>query len=192
VRQSVPTDAEAVAQVDETAQEAGPPAVHRAPVRSQRPTPLVATRRAQPGAAERPAAPSSGAAIETHRVQPGDTLSSLAERYYGSAKHARFLAEANPQISDPNVLRIGTVVKIVPLPADGTADRPRSTPSANTATASGQRTYRVKAGDSFYSIARDVLGDSKRWRELLDMNRDAVGGDPTRLQIGQVLVLPKQ
>jgi len=86
----------------------------------------------------------------------------------------------------------GMLLRIVPLPADGTADRPRPTASADTVTPSGQRTYRVKAGDSFYSIARDVLGDPKRWQELLELNRDAVGGDPTHLQIGQALVLPEQ
>ena len=188
-RQTVPTGSEAVAQAGETTQEPGPSAARPAPVRRQRPTPLVATRRPPQATAERPEATSNEAAIETHRVQSGDTLSSLAERYYGSAKHTRLLAEANPQIRDPNVLRIGTVVKIVPLPAEGTTARPSRAPAS---AAGGQRTYRVKAGDSFYSIARDVLGDAKRWQELLELNKDAVGGDPTHLQIGQVLVLPKQ
>jgi nucleoid-associated protein YgaU len=191
-RETVPTDTEAVAQADETTQEPGLSAARPALVRGQRPTPLVATRRPSRGTAEPPEATSNEAAIETHHVQAGDTLSSLAERYYGSAKHTRFLAEANPQIGDPNVLRIGTVVKIVPLPADGTAARPSRAPASDAAIAGGQRTYRVKAGDSFYSIARDVLGDAKRWQEVLDLNRDAVSGDPTHLQIGQVLVLPRQ
>ncbi len=191
-RQTVPTDAEAVAQAGEITQEPGPPSVQPAPVSRQRPTPLVATRRPSQATAERPEATSDEAAIETHRVQSGDTLSSLAERYYGSTRHTRFLAEVNPHIRDPNVLRIGTVVKIVPLPADGTTARPRTTPSTGAVTASGRRTYRVEAGDSFYSIARDVLGDAKRWQELLELNKDAVGGDPTHLQIGQVLVLPTQ
>jgi nucleoid-associated protein YgaU len=122
-------------------------------------------------------------------VQPGDTLSSLALRYYGSAVFTRHLIENNLHIADPDRLTIGMVVKIPPAPA-GVARR-APTPS-KTAEARGPRTYTTKAGDSFYAIARDVLGDARRWKELLELNAHVVGGDPTRLQVGQVLVLPNR
>ncbi|MDX2036240.1 MAG: LysM peptidoglycan-binding domain-containing protein [Isosphaeraceae bacterium] len=50
-------------------------------------------------------------------------------------------------------------------------------------------TYRVRTDDTLRSIARDVLGDSRRDRELLELNR-ALISDPRRLTPGQVLVLP--
>ncbi|UCE58343.1 MAG: LysM peptidoglycan-binding domain-containing protein [Phycisphaerales bacterium] len=56
--------------------------------------------------------------------------------------------------------------------------------------AAGRRTYTVKPGDSFYAIARTVLGDASRWKHLFALNRDLVGGDPKKLQVGQVLALP--
>ncbi len=124
-------------------------------------------------------------AIERHRVQEGDTIASLARQYYGSAQFAEFLISRNKQLADPARLRVGEIVNIVPRPTDG---RPPAVGPATPAT----REYRVKAGDSFYRIARDVLGDATRWNELFLMNKKLVGNDPTKLQIGQVIALPRK
>jgi nucleoid-associated protein YgaU len=51
-------------------------------------------------------------------------------------------------------------------------------------------TYRVRAHDTLRSIARDTLGDSHRYREILDLNREVID-DPTRLVSGQSLTLPE-
>jgi len=134
------------------------------------------------------------AAVDTHRVQPGDSLASLAQTYYGNAKYAKFLAESNPGITDPAKLALGQTVKIPPLPADIDSKfanaAPAKTTTPATTTAGGKRTYKVKAGDSFYRIAKDQLGNAERWKELLALNKTLVHGDPTALQPGQTLVLP--
>jgi nucleoid-associated protein YgaU len=134
------------------------------------------------------------AAVDTHRVQPGDSLASLAQTYYGNAKYAKFLAESNPGITDPAKLALGQTVKIPPLPADIDSKLanavPAKTTTPATTTAGGKRTYKVKAGDSFYRIAKDQLGNAERWKELLALNKTLVHGDPTALQPGQTLVLP--
>ncbi|MBI4719199.1 MAG: LysM peptidoglycan-binding domain-containing protein [Planctomycetes bacterium] len=127
-------------------------------------------------------------------MQPGDTFASLALAYYGSSKYARFLVEQNPGLGDPGKLTVGTLVKIPPQPASyepASAKRTESGSGAATAKApAGQRTYQVRSGDSFYAIARDQLGDATRWKELLDLNKELVKGDPTRLRTGQVVLLP--
>ena len=51
-------------------------------------------------------------------------------------------------------------------------------------------TYRVRAHDTLRSIARDTFGDSHRYREILDLNREVID-DPTRLVSGQSLILPE-
>ncbi len=51
-------------------------------------------------------------------------------------------------------------------------------------------TYRVRAHDTLRSIARDTLGDPHRYREILDLNRDAVD-DGGRLTPGATLRLPE-
>lgn len=49
--------------------------------------------------------------------------------------------------------------------------------------------HKVRSRETLRSIARDRLGDSRRAREILDLNRDAIP-DPARLPVGQVLDLP--
>lgn len=152
-------------------------------------------------AVQNAAAPSSGIAIptgpvETHRVQPGDTLATLAQSYYGNSKYATFLLESNPEVKDPARLGVGTTVKIPPKPEGNPPEAPRTVrgtkePSATDA-APGGRTYRVQAGDSFYSIAKKELGDANRWKELFALNKQAVKGDATNLQIGQIVKLPEK
>ncbi len=167
----------------------------------------------QPAAAAGSPVPSSGAsalpemsgpraAIDTHRVQAGDSFMSLSKAYYGNEKYAPFLMSANPEVEDPARLRIGTVLKIPPLPADidsglagGAAEGPgeaASKKSGGDTSAGGppRRTYRVLPGDSFYRIARDQLGDASRWRELLTLNEKLVNGDPKNLKPGQEILLP--
>ncbi len=52
-----------------------------------------------------------------------------------------------------------------------------------------QRSYTIKAGDSLYKIARQVYGDSSRWREILAANRDRIP-DETNLQVGTTIRIP--
>ena len=44
--------------------------------------------------------------------------------------------------------------------------------------------------DTLRSIARDMLGDSRRSGEILDLNRGVID-DPSQLIVGQVLELPE-
>jgi len=54
---------------------------------------------------------------------------------------------------------------------------------------SAPATYTVRKGDTFYGIARKVYGDPARAADLVRANRDRVP-DPTRLRVGQTIVLP--
>ena len=49
------------------------------------------------------------------------------------------------------------------------------------------KTYVVRAGDSLSKIARDVLGDINRWREIALLNAIA---SPYTIYVGEVLTLP--
>lgn len=68
---------------------------------------------------EGPSAPTSAAAPahaeQSYAVQAGDTLSKIAKRFYGEAQAYRTIFEANrDQLSDPDKIRTGQVLKIPP------------------------------------------------------------------------------
>ena len=52
------------------------------------------------------------------------------------------------------------------------------------------RLYEVRSGDTLSEIAEARLGDSNRWPEIHDLNRDIVP-NPNRIFPGQVLILPR-
>ncbi|OUZ11076.1 hypothetical protein BHE97_06520 [Aeromicrobium sp. PE09-221] len=51
-------------------------------------------------------------------------------------------------------------------------------------------TYTTGRGDSLWKIAQRVLGDGTRYTELVDLNRDVLGGRPDFLPIGLALRVP--
>lgn len=75
--------------------------------RSQSP----ATPAASAEVAPRPASRQTDDPSDFHVVQPGDTLSQIAERYLGSAQRADELARLNG-LGDPSALRVGQVLKL--------------------------------------------------------------------------------
>jgi nucleoid-associated protein YgaU len=56
--------------------------------------------------------------------------------------------------------------------------------------AASGKTYVVKSGDSLSKIAKEVLGDAKRWPEIHELNKDLIGENPNVIHPGQKLNLP--
>lgn len=57
--------------------------------------------------------------VVEYRVKAGDTLSRIAQSYYGSVRHADFIFRANRDIlSSPDSLRVGQTLKLPPLPTE--------------------------------------------------------------------------
>jgi len=54
-----------------------------------------------------------------------------------------------------------------------------------------ERTYTVRSGDSLSKIAKALMGDAKKWRQLYEANKDVVGSNPDLIKPGQVLKIPK-
>ena len=50
-------------------------------------------------------------------------------------------------------------------------------------------TYIVIKGDFLWAIAEKLYGDGSRWKEIYDMNKDAIGSNPDFLKIGQMLTV---
>ena len=53
------------------------------------------------------------AEVKTYTVQSGDTLSKIAKQFYGDANKYPKIFEANrDQLSDPNLIKVGQVLRI--------------------------------------------------------------------------------
>jgi len=52
------------------------------------------------------------------------------------------------------------------------------------------KTYTVKSGDTLSGIAQSEMGDAKRWPELYEANKDAVGKNPDLIHPGLELKIP--
>ena len=108
---------------------------------------------------------------ETVRVQRGDTLWKIAERHLGDGRDWRRIADANPELKDPNLIRAGQQLRVPGIEAS-----------------SNSKTIRVQTGDSLWKVAESELGAGKAWRCIVTANPQIE--DANRIYPGQVLTIP--
>lgn len=155
-------------------------------------------------------APSAPAAIQTHTVQKGETLASIALRYYGKeAGNTRAviqkLYQANQHIlTSPDMLRVGDQLIIPPLekalnPSSSVSAKPEKAllekfknvfePVPSGRTSPRYVEYVVQPGDRLWDIAQQYLGDGKRYTEIVRINQDQIS-DPDNVPAGIRLKIP--
>jgi nucleoid-associated protein YgaU len=144
----------------------------------------------------------------THTIADGDTLSTLAEHYLGSADRSAELFQYNRDVlPSMDVLPIGAELRIPPRiavvdpqnpeppPVVATKSRgplvPLTQPAAQTTLAPQpkRRTYTVEANDNLVDIARKFYGDGRKYQDLYEANRRTMK-NPTDLKAGMVLIVP--
>ena len=124
------------------------------------------------------------AQVTKHVIAPGETLSDISLRYYGSVVMWDRIVSANAGI-DPNRLRVGRELKIPPAPV-----KKRVTVSAPSKPREGTVHHTVETGDSLSSISLRYYGKEYKWDRIFNANSKQLGGNPDRLKIGMVLVVP--
>jgi nucleoid-associated protein YgaU len=155
----------------------------------------------------RPAAP------RTYIVVEGDNLGDIAKKVYGTEEGnkqvnvTRIFQANSTLLKSPDEVYIGQKLVIPALPASA-PDKDKSTssfpgalfekvksigrkrvPDSEKATAGAQ--YVVKDGDNLWTIAAEQLGSGVRYKEIADLNADALSNDDT-LAIGMRLRMPAQ
>lgn len=110
-----------------------------------------------------------------HTVQPGESLSGIADLYYGNPLEYRRIYEANRRVigENPDALAMGMVLEI---------------PSLSQVVFIAQHT--VAPGDSLHTIAEQFYGTPEPFMLIYDANDDVIGKDPDNVQVGQVLRIP--
>jgi LysM repeat protein len=81
------------------------------------------------------------------------------------------------------------ITQPTPMPPAPPQPKPAPKPEPKPDPKNPGGTYTVKPGDSLSGIAGRVLGNSNRWREIFELNRDRLS-DPNKIFPGQVLKLP--
>lgn len=129
----------------------------------------------------------------TYRVQEGDVLARIAANLYGDASLWEALAAYNrDRLPDPNRLRPGLVLRVPPrerLGAPAATSGPAAASAESPTVRDPQRTRVVREGETLSQIAAETLGSSRRWRDLLEANRDRIA-DPNRVAVGTELRIP--
>lgn len=127
-------------------------------------------------------APKNPSRETVHRIREGDTLWKIAEQYYNDGSQWQRILERNRDRVMPNgQVRAGASIVIPGVPAaPSNVQRPPATRPA---------TYTVQKGDTLGEISMKTLGTSRRWLEILELNKDRID-DPDLVPVGVELRLP--
>ncbi len=147
----------------------------------------VATAPGAPPSAATPVAPP----MKEHVIREGDTLWSIAQKYYGDGRQHTRIEEANHEaFARRKGLEIGQKVMIPGRPAPAETSLALGSGEAPAKDAKPGK-YVVKPGDTLAGVARKTLGAEKRWEEILALNAARIS-DPDALSVGTELRLPQR
>jgi len=151
--------------------------------------------------------------VQVYVVAKNDNLTKIAKKFYGKsatsknvAQYVNLIFEANRDaLKDRNSVRVGQQLRI-PLPdnKDGksrnkstilaksrnNATKPKAARTGtNGSTGKKWRWYQVKPKDRYARIAKEQLGDAKRWKDIFELNKD-IFPNPDRIRPGVRIRLP--
>lgn len=134
-------------------------------------------------------APNTSSSSVAYTVQGGDTLTSIAQMFYGDTSRWHDLYANNMNVFGPNVnlstpLHAGETI-IVPgtglLPQPGPRDVYSGVPTGNK--------YTLQFGDSLIQLAERFYGDGSKWTAIAAANPKLIP-DPNHPPIGTVITIP--
>lgn len=154
------------------------PRAERAPAPEPEPEPVAASR------------PEPGRRV--HLVERGDSLWSLAAKYYGNGGKWKVIAEANRDAL-PNTDRLRPGMRLV-IPPDPDREVAAAAPRLETQAearpdTARPRTHLVVGGDNLVRLSERYYGTGRHWKQLFEANKDRLPS-PHVLPVGVELVIP--
>lgn len=127
-------------------------------------------------------ASSSGGGKLSYVVVPGDTISGISRKIFGSFNHSKQIAAWNG-IKAPFVIQPGDVIKF-------DANTAQSKSFSSSGKMAGTNTFKVKHGDTLSKIASQLYGSTGAWKVLYNMNKGKIS-NPNLITAGMVLSYSK-
>ena len=121
-----------------------------------------------------------------YKVQPNDTLFKIAIQFYGQGSRWKNIKSANNEIQGTS-LKIGYDLVLPDLPVLANINDARLLNTDLHAKA----LYKVKWGDSLYSLASELYHDGNKWPVIYEENKEEIR-DRQDLTVGQALIIPLQ
>ena len=133
----------------------------------------------------------------SHTIQPGESISMLAKKYYGDYRQFHLIAEYN-QMDDATRITVGQVIKVPVIEGMTFFAQPGATVLEPEGGAVAQPTevlavknhilHTVQAGESLSMLARDYYGDYKKYDIIAQYNQIDPG---VGLTVGQQVRIPE-
>lgn len=131
--------------------------------------------------------------FEEYVVSPGDSLGSIAHRFFGRASAWRQIATAN-DLSNPHKLKLGQVLRIegattsVPsVSSQKVVDEKEVAQAITGPSDPNLKQIQVRKGSTLSSIASEILRDGSKWPRIWELNKTMLP-NPHFLRVGQTLV----
>jgi nucleoid-associated protein YgaU len=128
----------------------------------------------------------------TYTVVRGDSLSAIAQKYYGDASKWTEIAKAN-NLANPQVIHAGNALTVPQLASSTQASAAQTASSGasvgGTSAVSSKigNTYTVRLGDTLWSIAQKAYGSGYEWYRI-----DQANAPIPRNALGKPLISPGQ
>ncbi len=127
------------------------------------------------------------AQIASHKVVAGETLWSIAEKYYGDGFKWQQIAEAN-SISNPESLEKDTKLSIPETELEVKVTTTVKSEETKALKSELPSSYTVAKGDDLWKISVKVYGNGHKWPEIAKLNRIT---NANVIFVGSQLNLPK-
>lgn len=137
----------------------------------------------------------------TYKVEKGDSLWAISEKYYQSGYNWIDIASAN-NLANPNLIEEGQELTIPQVetkqePAGKVAQqnappevKPQITPKAAQIEAITENSYKVVKGDSLWKISVRAFADGYQWTKLWSENKDKIK-NPNLIYPDQEFTIPR-